>query len=86
MPPQREQNPNPSGPELKKAFVLAGHLGLSRDERLEIASVILNRDVTTWKGLTPADSMRLLDAFEGHIYLAYLTLVRRNAKGPHPER
>ena len=80
MPPSRTTRPNPSTPELRKAFVLARHLGLLRDERLEIATVILNRDVETWKGLPREDACRLLDAMEGHIYLAYLTLVRRNAE------
>ena len=47
--------------------------------------MILNRDVSTWKGLPPTDVTRLLDAMEGHIYLAYLTLVRRGATTPPPD-
>lgn len=40
--------------------------GMTRDERLELASYILRRDITTWKTLSDEQVWRLLDALEGH--------------------
>ena len=39
---------------------------LTREERMELASYILRRDITTWKSLTDEQRWRLLDAIEGY--------------------
>lgn len=59
----------PGSPEARrlKLFSLADHLGMSRDERLEIAKLVLHRDVTTWKNLEIGQVNRLLDALEGAV-------------------
>jgi hypothetical protein len=49
----------------RKLFVLADHLTLTHDERIELSKVILHRDIVSWKGLTPEQVDRLLDALEG---------------------
>ena len=59
-------------PKLLKLFMYADTFGLTRDERLELAQMILRRDITTWKTLEPAQIDRMLDAFEGATLLFHL--------------
>ena len=47
--------------------MLAGEIGLTREERMEIARVILWRSITSWNQLDDAQVARLLDALEGHL-------------------
>lgn len=63
-----------STPELRrrKLAMLAREHGLSREDRLDLASYMLRRDITTWRTLSDAQVSRLLDAFEGHELLAEL--------------
>jgi hypothetical protein len=49
----------------RKLFALADEFGLTRDERLELASTILWRDITSWAQLDDDQVVRLLDALEG---------------------
>lgn len=49
----------------RKLFVLADHLELSKDERIELSQVILRRDIVSWKGLDEEMINRMLDALEG---------------------
>jgi hypothetical protein len=48
-------------------FVLADQIGLTRDERIEIARVILWRDINSWKALTADQVDRILDVLEGYV-------------------
>ena len=45
--------------------MLADELGFTRAERLELAEILLRRDISSWKQLNEAQYDRLLDAFEG---------------------
>lgn len=45
--------------------MMATRLRLTREERLELSAVLLWRDVESWKDLTDAEIIRVLDAFEG---------------------
>lgn len=49
----------------RKAYCIADELGLTRDERIEMARVLLWRDVTSWGGLSDSQMERLLDAMQG---------------------
>lgn len=62
MPPE-----SPGSPEARrrKLFVLAAELDLSYEERLELASTILWRDVLSWRDLDDQQVGRMLDALEG---------------------
>lgn len=60
----------------RKLFVLAGELELTRDERLELASYILRRDILSWKYLEPGQIDRLLDALEGAQLVGELARMR----------
>lgn len=66
----------------RKAHALAKQLGLSRDDRIELARVLLWRDIESWKQLDDAQVMRLLDAMDGYVYLTYL---KTGATPPLPQ-
>ncbi len=50
----------------RKLMMMSREQGMTRDERLELASYVLRRDITTWKTLDDGQVWRLLDALEGH--------------------
>lgn len=50
----------------------AAQCALSRQDRIDLAEVILRRDVTTWSSLTVGEARRLIDAMEGFAYIAHL--------------
>lgn len=43
----------------------AKEIGLTREERIELAEYLLRRDITTWSTLDDDQVSRLLDAFDG---------------------
>ena len=55
-----------------KAMGYARRFGLSRDDRLAFAEVLLWRDVASWKDLSEEDLVRVLDAFEGYVLITFL--------------
>lgn len=58
--------------KLRKAMLYVDTYGMSRDERISLAEIILRRDVTSWTELDEAQITRLLDAFEGHALIQHL--------------
>jgi hypothetical protein len=56
----------------RKAWVLAHEIELDRDQRLELASYMLRRDITSWKHLEAAQVERMLDAMEGYQLICQL--------------
>lgn len=62
----------------RKLFSLADHLGFTRDERIELAKLILWRDITSYANLDDEQVSRLLDCFEGYIAIAH-TIMNRTA-------
>lgn len=63
-----------SDAQLRRLQTLASKCALSRDDRMELADVLLRRDqpVTTWNGLTLREAQTLSDALEGFAYIAHL--------------
>jgi len=61
---------------MRRAFALANAIGLDRSERLELAEMLLGRDVTSWKQLVHYDVVRLVDAMVGTGLMAALKEVR----------
>ncbi|WP_373070177.1 hypothetical protein [Gemmatimonas sp.] len=61
----------------RKIFLLADALGLTRDERIELAEVILRRDLVSWKQLDDAQVDRMLDVLEGAAMVIELQRQRR---------
>jgi len=52
--------------------MLAKQLGMTREDRVQFAEVLLWKDVGSWKDLVDEDIQRLLDAFEGYALISYL--------------
>lgn len=50
----------------RKLMKMSREQEMTRDERMEFASYLLRRDITTWKTLDDGQVWRLLDALEGH--------------------
>lgn len=63
----------------KKAFALADALGLTRDERIDLAETLLWRDLESWQHLSDEEVSRLLDAMEGGLLIAQLFAMRHDA-------
>lgn len=70
-----DSDPPPEGLR-KRMFALANNIGLDRGERLELAEMLLGRDVTSWKHLVHYDAVRLVDAMVGVGLVAVLKDVR----------
>jgi hypothetical protein len=49
----------------RKLFLNCDRLGLSKQERIELAQYLLRRDITSFKQLSDEQVNRLLDATEG---------------------
>ena len=59
------ESPGTAEARRRKLFVLARSLDLTHEERLELASTILWRDVLSWRDLDDDQVLRMLDALEG---------------------
>lgn len=83
LPTERERSehfsPSDDTPEARrrKLMMKARELGLTREERMEFASYLLRRDITTWSRLPDEYVYRLLDAIEGFELLAELARQRQ---------
>lgn len=60
----------------KRAFALADALHLTREERHELAEMLLKRDVASWGSLSNAEMGRMVDALEGYALTHALMLQR----------
>lgn len=75
----------------RKLFALAkNELGLTDDERHELAEWVLRRDISSWSQLDDAQVCRMLDTIEGFIWVSYLlglrpTVVTDGEAVAHPE-
>lgn len=67
-----EDRVDPRVVKMRKAMKYAHDYGLSRDDRLGLAEVLLRRDVTSWTELSEDQLVRLLDALEGYALVAHL--------------
>lgn len=62
----------PSRPMLQRLQILAKACALSRADRLDLAFVLLGRELESWNELTAGEAKRLSDAMEGFAYIAHL--------------
>lgn len=62
----------PSQRMLAALQIRAQQAGLTRDDRLQLAEVLLRRDVDSWRDLTLADAQTLMAALEGFALIAHL--------------
>lgn len=57
--------------KFRKAMLYVDTVGLTREDRIGLAEMILRRDVDSWKTLTEPELDRLLDAFEGFALITH---------------
>jgi hypothetical protein len=75
--PTYEEDRPMSGQQLRALMCMARQLELSNEDRTDLATVLLRREVTTWSTLTFKEAGRLLDALNGFHLVAHLTATRR---------
>ncbi len=63
-------------PARRKAYMLAAEIGLSPEERHELATIIVRRDITSWKQLSDVQVGRILDALDGYEKVSALIALR----------
>lgn len=69
--------------ERKIHMVAKNEIGLRDDERQELASYLLRRDVTSWSQLEPHQVCRVADALEGYQLISALLLLRSPTSEDH---
>lgn len=60
----------------RKAHMLAKEIGLSDEDRRDLASMLLRRTVSSWKQLDEDQYIRILDALEGYELISHLVETR----------
>ena len=61
-------------------FAAANAFDLTRAHRMEIASVLLNRNVESWNDLDHVELGRLRDALNGALLVAHIHIERRKGQ------
>jgi hypothetical protein len=62
---------------LAKAFVLAREVGLTRDDRIDLARVVTGREeVGSWSHLSDVEVERVLDSLAGFVFVSWLLCER----------
>lgn len=69
-------NPVDLLPTRKLAFHLCDQYNLSREERIDLAEILLRRDVASWKDLDVHELGRIVDALLGHALVSHLIRTR----------
>lgn len=64
----------------KAIFAICNAFGLTRGDRLEIATVLLDRNVDSFSDLDPRELARIRDALEGATLVCTIQLERRQGK------
>lgn len=76
-----EQREVPTWEKNRRAiFAICNKFRLLRGDRLEVATVILNRNVDSYSDLDARELSRLRDAFEGAALVAMIQIERRNGE------
>jgi hypothetical protein len=70
-------------PRMRKLMAVCAEVGLSKEERMELATYLLRRDVVTFKGLEDDQVDRLLDALEGYQLVTTLVGQRVDSYSPY---
>lgn len=65
---------------LQAIFAICNRFSLTRGDRIEIATVILDRNLDSYKDLSQAEVCRLRDAFEGAALVCMIQVQRKNGE------
>lgn len=60
----------------RKLYMEAKRIGLCREDRIDLARMILRRDVTSWTELNEEQTTRMLDALEGFVLINWILVGR----------
>ena len=63
-------------PQYRKLMKLCDEIGLTRDERIELAQIMLRRDITSFSALDEQQVARMLDVCEGYEKIVALIEMR----------
>lgn len=74
---EAEQNIERHRRNMVACFAICGKFSLTRGERLEIASVLLDRNLDSFNDLSKAELSRVRDALEGAVLVAHIQIERR---------
>lgn len=58
-------------------LAICGKFSLDRQDRLEVAQVLLDRNLDSFNDLSPAELSRVRDALEGAVLVAHIQIQRR---------
>jgi len=65
-------------PALRQVFIACNKFCITRADRLEWASIVLNCNVESFNQLGPVECARLVDAANGAVYMARICIERVN--------
>lgn len=68
----RRNNGEPTEKMRRAMFAMANDLGLERQDRIDLAEMILERDCTTWGDLSFEEASKLLTAMNGYVLIRHL--------------
>lgn len=68
-----------------KPLIMARDFGLSRPERLAVATAMFGRDVTSFKRLSPGEQYRLGRALDGAGYVCTIVMEKRRGERHHDD-
>lgn len=68
----RRDGGKPTSQMMKRLMVLARQCALTREDRIELAEVLLRRDITSWNDLTNEEARALGFAMEGFAYICHV--------------
>lgn len=77
-------NSSKQSPQRRKLFLICDEVGLTDDERKELACYLLRRDITSFSQLDEDQVLRMLDAVEGYQLITELMRLRPPAAPPSP--
>lgn len=66
--------------DLRAIFAMCNAFSLTRGDRMEVASVILNANVESYRQLDSTEIRRLRDALEGAVLVCKIQMERRRGE------
>jgi len=69
---QRRNLGQPTEKMRRALFARAKEIELERQDRIDLAEMLLERDVATWSDLTFDDASKLLTAMDGYVFIRHL--------------
>lgn len=64
----------------RRIFMICNAFKLDRQDRLEVATMLLNRNVESYADLSPAELHRLRDGFEVAVVVCKIQIERRSGE------